>query len=181
LLSAGFVNLLQLMSRWSIPVMLLVIPLYAQWRGVRVYESFVAGAAEGVQTAIRILPFLLAMWVALTLMRSSGLLDQLMAVCTPLTSALGIPPAIVPLAIIRPLSGSGALSMMSELIKTYGPDSPLGQLASIVQGSTETTFYVITVYLGAVSIRRTRHIATASLIGDLVGLASAVFIWQMMF
>lgn len=180
MLSAGFVNTLQLISRWSVPIMLLIIPLYAHWRGVHVYESFVTGATQGVQTALRILPFLLTMWVAITLMRVSGLLDQLLAVFTPWLSALGVPPPILPLVIIRPLSGSGGLSIMTELLHTYGPDSPIGQLASIIQGSTETTFYVITVYLGAVGIRRIRHTATAALIGDLVGFASAVFIWQLM-
>ena len=179
--AAAFVSFLQVISSWTIPALVVLIPLYAYIRGVPVYECFVAGAEEGLKTAVRILPFLLTMWVALTLVRTSGLLDMMLSLCAPLLTTAGVPPQVLPLALIRPLSGSGGLSITADLLRAHGPDSSVGLLASIVQGSTETTFYVLTVYLGAVGLRKTRHTVAAGLIGDVVGFVAAVAIWRLMF
>jgi spore maturation protein B len=120
--------------------MLLGILLYAHFSGVKIYESFVAGAAEGIETALHIIPYLIAMWVALGLLRASGVLDLLLSSCQPLCQWLGIPVQVLPLALTRPLSGSGALGMLSELLHTFGPDSNVGLLASLIQGSTNACF-----------------------------------------
>lgn len=171
----------QLASQWSVPLLILTILVYAHWAGVKVYESFVVGAATGVQTALRITPFLIAMWTAVTPLRSSGALETLLAYIEPLFRPLRIPLQILPLAIIRPLSGSGALSLMSELMHTYGPDSQIGTLACIIQGSTETTFYIATVYLGAVGVRKARHSIAAALVGDVIGFLAAILAWRLFF
>ncbi len=181
MLSGAFIDIMRFISGWSIPALLVFVPLYAHWRKVPVYECFVAGAEEGVRTAVRILPYLMAMWVALALVRSSGLLDIVLGWCAPVLAAVGVPQEVLPLAIIRPLSGSAGLSIMTELLRTHGPDSPVGLLASVLQSSTETTFYVLTVYLGAVGIRKIRHTIAAGLIGDVVGFIAAVLIWRAMF
>jgi spore maturation protein B len=173
--------IVQYLSRWSIPLMLVGIPLYAHCRGVKVYERFVAGAEQGMLTAVRILPYLVAMWVALTLLRTSGTLDLLLEFTRPVLSWLGFPPEVLPLVIVRPLSGSGALSIVTELFQTYGPDSRVGMLASVMQGTTETTFYVVTVYLGAAGVHRARHALTAGLIGDVLGFLGAVLVCRLFF
>jgi spore maturation protein B len=179
--SRSLAHIVLLVSQWSVPLMLLVILLYAHARGVKVYETFVAGAAQGVQTALHIVPYLIAMWVALGLLRSSGALDVLFSLFEPLFQALGIPIQVLPLAVTRPLSGSGALGLLSELLRTFGPDSGVGTLACLIQGSTETTFYVTTVYLGAVGIRKARHGLAAALVGDLAGFVAAVLAWRLLF
>lgn len=169
----------QAISRWSIPVLLVSIPVYAYCRGVRVYEVFVEGAREGALTAARILPYLVTMWVAIALLRSSGALDLLLLAVRPVFSRLGVPVEVLPLVVMRPLSGSGSISIVSELMQAHGPDSPVGLLASIMLGSTETTFYVVTVYLGAVGVRKARHGLTAALIGDVAGFIGAVAAWRL--
>lgn len=161
--------------------MLLVIVLYAHARGVKVYETFVAGAAQGVQTALHIVPYLIAMWVALGLWRASGILDVLLSLGAPLFRVLDIPIEVLPLALTRPLSGSGALGLLGELLRTFGPDSDVGTLACLIQGSTETTFYVVTVYLGSVGVRKARHGLAAALVGDLAGFVAAVVAWRILF
>ncbi len=174
-------SIVEAASQFTIPVMLMVILLYAHARGVKVYEVFVAGAARGIQTTLHILPYLIAMWVALGLLRASGVLDLAFALCEPVLRLLGVPVQILPLMIIRPLSGSGALGLTSELVHTYGPDSDVGYLACLIQGSTETTFYVITVYLGAVGVKKPRHGLAAALVGDLTGFIAAVIAWRILY
>lgn len=177
--SSSLVLAVELLSRWSVPLLLVGVPLYAHLRGIKVYESFVAGAAEGLLTAARIAPYLIAMWVAVALLRSSGVVDLLLGFARPLSVAFGVPPEVIPLAAIRPLSGSGSLSLLTEMLHTYGPDSGIGTLASILHGSTETTFYVITVYLGAVGATRARHSLAASLVGDAVGFLAGTLAWRL--
>ncbi len=148
---------------------------------VRVYESAVAGAREGLEVAVRIVPYLVAILVAVGIFRASGALDVLIRGLDPLTSALGIPAEVLPMAILRPLSGSGAFGVMSEILETYGPDSFVGYLASTLMGSTETTFYVLTLYCGAAGIREVRHALAACLIGDLGGLVGATVACHLFF
>ena len=140
---------------------------------MRVYESLVVGAREGLDVAVRILPYLVAILVAVGMFRASGLLDLLISGLDPLTSRIGIPGEVLPMALLRPLSGSGAFGVMSEILTTHGPDSFVGYLASTLQGSTETTFYVLTLYCGAAGVRDVRHALAACLAGDLAGLLGA--------
>ncbi len=169
-------SLIDIISAWTIPMLLLLIPLVGILKKVSVYESFVEGAKNGFHTAIRIIPYLVAMFIALKVFQESGAMDLLIRLIRPLTTKANIPEEVLPLALIRPLSGSGALAMLSNILETYGPDSLIGRLASTIQGSTETTFYVLTVYFGAIGIHKVRHSLLAGLIADLSGFLAAVYI-----
>jgi spore maturation protein B len=160
---------------WAIPVVLFSIILYGFCTGTDVFATFLQGAAEGLRVAVDILPALVALIVAVGVLRASGALDLLTQALAPLTERFGLPGEVVPLALLRPVSGSGAMVIFTDLLERYGPDSMIGRIASVMEGSTETTFYTIAVYFGATSIRRTRHTAAASVTADLVGfLMSAV-------
>lgn len=175
------VEFINQVSRWAIPALLFFIPALAFIRGVKVYEVFVTGAEEGFATAIRIIPFMVGMLVAIGVFRASGALDLIVKVMSPLMSPWEIPAEIIPLAVMRPLSGGGALGVAADLISTYGPDSFIGRLASVMQGSTDTTFYVLTVYFGSVGIRRYRYAVTLGLLADISGLIASVVICKLLF
>jgi spore maturation protein B len=168
-------------SLWLIPIMIGFILIYGTLKKVPTYEVFVEGGKEGVKIAISIIPFLIGMLVAITVFRESGALEFFVGLIRPALIALGIPPEIVPLAIIRPISGTAALGMMSDIVAAYGPDSFIGRLASTLQGSTDTTLYVLTVYFGAVGIRKMGDALKVGLLADLVGIAAAIFIVTIMF
>ncbi|WRO22992.1 spore maturation protein [Metallumcola ferriviriculae] len=168
-------------SRWAIPFLLLVIPVAGFFRGVKVYESFVEGAEEGFETAVRIIPFLVGMLVAIGVFRASGAMAYFVKFINPIMMLIGAPGEVLPLAVMRPLSGGGALGIATELIGAHGPDSFIGRLASTMQGSTDTTFYVLTVYFGSVGIRRYRYAVTLGLIADITGLLASVFIINLLF
>lgn len=170
------IDILNTISRWAIPLLFLGITTWAISRGVSVYESFVEGAKEGFHTAVRILPYLVAMLVAIQIFHHSGALDRLTSFIAPLTSRFGIPSDILPLALMRPLSGSGSLGILAQILETHGPDSIIGYLASTIYGSTETTFYVLTVYTGAVGVKRIRHSLITSLVADIAGFLGAIYI-----
>ena len=177
-----FVIIMNQISLYAIPMIIFIIVGYAFLvKKVNVYEVFCEGAKEGFTTAIRIIPFLVAMLVAIGIFRSSGCIDIMMRVLDPVFSAIGMPGEVLPMAIMRPLSGGGATGIMNDLMLTYGPDSLIGRIASTMMGSTETTFYVLAVYFGAVSIRKTRHAVAAGLLADLAGLLTAVWICNVMF
>ncbi|MCK5519691.1 MAG: spore maturation protein [Candidatus Marinimicrobia bacterium] len=165
----------------AIPLILVFIPLYGYIKGVKVYEVFSEGAKEGFDVALRIIPFLVAIFLAISIFRSSGAMDILSWILSPLTNLIGMPGEILPLAFMRPLSGSGALGIVSELVTTHGPDSLIGRIASVMMGSTETTFYVLAVYFGSISISETRHALPAALMADLAGIISSVVIVHMVF
>jgi spore maturation protein B len=173
--------ILEVISVWAIPMLLLIIPLMGLIRKVKVYELFVEGAKEGFQVATRIIPFLVAILVAIGMFRASGAMDYFVAALSPLTNLVGMPAEVLPVALMRPLSGSGSLGLVTELLKTHGPDSFIGRLASTMYGSTETTFYVLAVYFGSVSISKTRHALPAGLIADCFGLLAAVLICRLVF
>jgi spore maturation protein B len=168
-------------SLWAIPVLLVVIPLVGIIRGVKVYDVFIEGAKEGFDVAVKIIPFLVGILVAIGMFRGSGAMDLLMAALQPVVARTGFPAQLVPLAILRSLTGSGSLAFTTDLIKTYGPDSLIGRMAATMYGSSETTFYVLAVYFGAVGVRRTRHAVPAALIGDLVAAIAAVAVCAWMF
>ena len=173
--------LLEQISVWAIPVMLVGIPLAGIIRGVKVYDVFVEGAKEGFDVAVKIIPFLVGILVAIGMFRGSGAMDLLTAALRPLMAATGFPAELMPLAILRTLTGSGSLAFTTDLIKTYGPDSLIGRMAATMYGSSETTFYVLAVYFGAVGVKRTRHAVPAALIGDVVAAIATVAVCAWMF
>ncbi|MDK2984653.1 MAG: spore maturation protein [Clostridia bacterium] len=173
--------IINIISNWAIPFLLFFIPLIGFIKGVKVYETFVEGASEGFNTAIKIIPFLVGMLVALAVFRESGAMGIFASLISPVMRILHIPPEIVPLAIMRPLSGGGALGIAAEIIGAYGPDSFLGRLASTMQGSTDTTFYVLTVYFGSVGISRYKYALTLGLLADLTGLFASIYICNLLF
>lgn len=169
------------LSTWAIPLFLVAIPLYGAARGVKVYESFVEGAKGGFQTAIRIIPYLVAILVAVGMLRAAGAIEMLSRGLDPLLVRLHFPAEILPLALMRPLSGSGSLGIVTELIQAHGPDSFLGRLAATAYGSTETTFYVLAVYFGAVGIKKARHAVFAGLVADVVSIVAAITFCRLAF
>jgi spore maturation protein SpmA len=160
-------------SGWLVPLLIAAMVLYGFAKRVAVYEAMIAGAREGFEVAVRIIPFLVAIIVAVGMFRASGLLDVLVASASPLTEAVGFPAEALPMALLRPLSGSGAYGLMAEIMQRAGPDSRVGYLVSTLQGSTETTLYVLAVYFGAVGVTRVRHALAAGLIADLAGVVAA--------
>jgi len=161
-------------SSWLLPVLIVVMLGYGVAKRVAVYDAMIEGAKEGFQIAIRIIPFLVAIIVAAGMFRASGLLDALISVTDPVLSAWGFPAEALPMAILRPLSGSGAYAIMAEIMQAEGPDSLVGYLVSTLQGSTETTFYVLAVYFGAIGVTRVRHALAAGLTADVAGVVGAV-------
>jgi spore maturation protein B len=172
---------LDMISLWAMPVLLVAIPLAGIIRKVKVYDVFIEGAKEGFDVAVRIIPFLVGLLVAIGMFRGSGAMDLLTAALRPIVTPIGFPPELVPLGILRSLTGSGSLAFTTDLIKSHGPDSFIGRTAATMYGSTETTFYVLAVYFGAVGVRRTRHAVPAALIADLVAALAAVSVWTLMF
>jgi spore maturation protein B len=174
-------NAIEVISIVAIPLMFLVFLGWGFVKKVKVYEVFVDGAKEGFQVAIRIIPYLVAMLAAIGIFRASGALEVLITVLSPITSLIGMPPETLPMALMRPLSGSGSLGIMTELMKVHGPDSLIGIMASTMYGSSETTFYVLAVYFGTVSIKNTRHAVPTGIIADLAGMLAAVWIVNLLF
>lgn len=164
------------LSFWMLPLLIAGLVLFGWARGVKVYESLVEGAKDGFQVALRIIPYLVAILVAVGMFRNSGCLELFVTLLTPLTAPFGLPAEAVPVAVLRPLSGSGSFGVMSEILTSRGPDSYLGYLVSTMQGSTDTTFYILAVYFGAVGIKKTRHAVPAGLLADAAGISAAVFI-----
>ncbi|MFS1512302.1 spore maturation protein [Chengkuizengella sp. SCS-71B] len=168
-------------SLWAIPVIIVFISLYAFFKKVPVYESFIDGAKDGFDTAIKIIPHLVGMMVAISVFRASGAMDFLLGFLHPVLNFIGVPSEVFPLAILRPITGAGSLAFTTDLIQEYGPDSMIGRIASTVQGSTDTTLYVLTVYFGAVGIRKSRYALKVGLISDMVGFAAAIIICMLVF
>lgn len=173
----GYISIL---SQWAIPAMVFLVVLYSYVKGVDVFDTFVEGAKEGFQTAVKLIPFLVAMLVAIGIFRDSGAFDFITKLVSPLTQRFGVPSEILPLALMRPISGSGALAMTTEMMQNYGPDSFLGYLASTLQGSTDTTFYILTVYFGSVGIRKIRYAMSVGLIADAAGFIAAIVVCKLL-
>lgn len=170
-----FAAIMQVISVFTIPVLFMVIVFMGMTRKVKVYESFVAGGKEGFDVFLRILPYLVAVFVAIGMFRISGALDFICAALRPLTTFIGMPPEVLPVALMRPLSGSGSMALAAEIIKAK-PNSFEAFAASNVFGSADTTFYVIAVYFGSVGIRKIRHAMIVGLFADLVGILAALAI-----
>ena len=159
-----------LMNDWLLPVLILVIVLFGVGRKVKVYQAYVGAAKEGFQVAVTIIPFLVGILVAVGMFRASGAMEAITSSLGPWTSKVGFPPEALPMAMMRPLSGQGSLGLMMETMKVHGTDSFIGYLVSLINGSSETTFYVLALYFGAVQVRAVRHTLAACLIADTVGL-----------
>ena len=175
------VRCLNTVSLLAVPFLVSFFPLYAALKRVKVYEQFVEGAKEGFEVAVKIIPYLVAILVAVGLFRGAGGIDLITSMTRPVLDFLRFPSELLPMCLMRPLSGSGTLGLFTELVKEHGPDSMLARMAGTIYGSTETTFYVIAVYFGAVSVRRTRHAVPAGLIADAVGMIASVMVCRLMF
>jgi spore maturation protein B len=172
---------LQQISIWAVPVLLVGITLAGMLRKVKVYDVFIEGAKEGFEVGVKIIPFLVGILVAIGMFRASGAMELLLAGLRPVAAATGFPADLIPLAILRSLSGSGSLALATDIIKTQGPDSLLARMAATMYGSSETTFYVLAVYFGAIGVRRTRHAVPAALVGDVVAAMATVAVCMWMF
>ncbi len=173
---------INIFSLLAIPALMLFFVTYGAMKKVKVYEAAVDGAKEGFHIAVRIIPYLVLMLVSIAIFRASGAMDVLIAILSPVTKLIGFPAESLPMAFMRPLSGSGSLGVMSETMKTYGTDSFIGVLTSTLYGSTETTFYVLAVYFGSVGIKNTRHALPTGLFADLIGfIAALVFVKMIVF
>ena len=157
------------LSSLIIPLLLSAVAICGMGKRVDVYGALTRGAEEGLTVLLRIIPALVGLLTAVSMFRASGAMEWVSGLCTPLLEAAGIPPETAPLMLIRPVSGSGALAVASELITTHGPDSYVARVAAVMLGSTETTFYTIAVYFGSAGIHRTRHTIPAALTADLTG------------
>ena len=159
-----------------VPLLIVLFPLYGMIRGVAVYEEFVEGAKEGFNVAVRIIPYLVAILFAIAMFRESGAMEFVVQGLRPVLSAIGFPPEVLPMAITRPLTGSGSVAVFADVARTHGEDSIFTRIAGTIFSSTETTFYVIAVYFGAVGVKKTRHALPTGLIADLMAILLAVYV-----
>lgn len=164
-----------------IPVIFLSVIVYGMIKGRKVYEWFLEGAKEGLMVCVKIFPALLAMMIAIRIFKDANLLSYLNNLLEPIVSLIGLPKDIVPLVLIKPLSGSGALGVYTELINTIGPDTREGLISSVIMGGTETIFYTITVYFGAIGIKKIRHTLWAAIMADITAIIMAVLVVGMFF
>jgi spore maturation protein B len=172
---------ISILSYFVLPTLIVGFPLYGLIKGVRVYEEFVEGAKEGFEVAVTIIPYLVAILFAIGMFRASGAMEFLIGALDPVLGLIGIPAEVLPMAIIRPLTGSGSAAIVADMINQFGEDSLLVKMAATMFGSTETTFYVIAVYFGAINIRETRHAVPAGLFADLVGVLASVYVVKLLF
>lgn len=174
----GFANHL---SNWLFLTFIVGIPLYAAIKKVNVFDAFIIGAKQGFDVSVKLIPYLVAMMVAIGMLRASGFFSLMSQILSPALTMIGMPSELLPLALVRPFSGSASTGVMAELIHKYGGDSFIAKTAATMMGSTETTFYVIAVYFGSVGIRRTRHAIPAGLLADLAGIIASVLICRYLF
>ena len=175
------IAIIQSISLVAIPFLIGFFPLYAALRGVAVYEEFIEGAKEGIQVALRIFPYLVAILVAVGIFRAAGGIDILTRLLSPVLDLIGLPPQVLPLVLVRPMSGSAATGLFAEIVKACGPDSYAAHLAGTILGGTETTLYVLAVYFGSVAIRKGRHALAAGLLADAAGVAASLVICRLIF
>lgn len=157
------------LGNYLVPVVLAGILLYGVLQDVPVFDAFVSGARTGVGTAFRILPTLIALTTAVGMLKASGAMEVFCHALTPVANFLQLPPQVMPLALLRPISGSSAMVVFEDILQAFGPDGYIGRVASVLMGSTETTFYTMAVYYGATRVKKTRHSLPSSLAGDIVG------------
>lgn len=165
-------DILNLFSTFLIPVVILLILSIGYWKNVNVFEAFIEGATEGIEITIKIAPYLIAIFIAIDLMNCSGMLNILIGYLRPVTNLIHFPPEVLPLILIKPFSGSGYTVVLADILRQYGTESFIGKFASILAGSTETIFYVLTVYFGVVGVKNLRHAFVAAITTEI----AAVFI-----
>lgn len=168
-------------SSLAVPLMILTIILFGIYKNVNIYSVFLDGSMDGLKTAVGIIPPILGIFIAINMFRASGGLEIVTSFLRPFTNFLKFPEQMLPFAVLRPISGGGSLAMATDLFKEYGTDSFIGRAVSILMGSTETTFYAITVYFGAVGIKNVRHTLKAALIADVFGMFLCVWVCRMFF
>ena len=166
--------MLNYLSKSIIPIIFLLIITYGMFKGRKVYEWFIEGAKDGLKVTLRIFPYLLAMIIAVQIFKEANLMNLLNNFIAPLGNFIGLPKDLIPLLIIKPLSGSGAIGMFTDIIKSFGPDTRTGLIASVVMGSTETIFYTITVYFGAIKVKKIRHTLWAAIFADMTAIIMAI-------
>ncbi len=171
---------MNLISLLAVPLMIVGIVSFGLSRRINVYDSFIGGAKSGLESTIQIAPPLVGLLVAISMLRGSGALELLARLLAPVTDYLKVPPDVLPLALLRPVSGSGSVAIVNDIFKNCGPDSLAGKVASVMMGSTETTFYTVAVYFGAVGIKNVRHTIKAALVADFVGMVMAVVIVRLL-
>lgn len=168
-------------SAWAIPIFLVGVPVIAAARGVKVFPAFIEGARQGFDVGVRIIPYLVAILVAVGAFRGAGAMDLLASLVGPITERVGVPASVIPLFVVRPLSGGASNGLLADLMKAEGPDSLAARIGAVAAGSTETTFYVLAVYFGAVGVTRYRHAIPAALLAELAGFVAAVAVVHMVF
>lgn len=174
-------NALETISSLAVPLMFFGIIIFALWRNVPIFSTFTEGAKSGIETTLQIIPPLVGLMTAISVFRASGALDFVVKALDPVTSLLKIPGDIMPLALLRPVSGSASLAIINDIYTHFGPDSLVGRMASVMMGSTETTFYTVAVYFAAAGIKRTRHTFPSALTADLVGILTSVWLCYLFF
>ncbi len=174
-------NIIQVISTLAIPGIIAIFVTIGFIKKVKIYETFIEGAKEGFSVAVTIIPYLVAILVGISIFRTGGAMEWLIYVLRPVTDLIGMPVEVVPMALMRPLSGSGSLGILAEIMKVHGPDSFISVLAGTMFGSTETTFFVLAVYFGAVNIKKTRYALAAGLFADICGFMAAIFIVRLLF
>ncbi len=173
-------QMINFISSLAMPLIILLIVTYGLIEKNKVFDDFLEGAKEGIEIVFSILPTLVGLFVAIGALRNSGILDMIIRVITPLLNVIHFPSEIMPLAMLRPISGSGSIAVATDIMKTYGVDSSIGIMASVIMGSTETTLYTIAVYTSCVKIKKTRFVLVASLIADIVGMLVSVGICRIL-
>lgn len=171
---------MSLLSRFALPIVIAAFLILGFAKRVRVYDCFVEGAKDGLQSLVGIVPPLIGLMVAINMFRASGALELLTRLLAPVLSAIRLPAEVLPLALLRPVSGSASTAIVTDIFHTLGPDSPAGTIASVMMGSTETTFYTVAVYFGAVGVKNTRHTVAAALTADLTGICLSVFLARLL-
>jgi spore maturation protein B len=172
---------IQLISQLFIPGFILLVIVYGLTQKVRVYDSFVGGAKEGFRVVVKIFPYLLAIFVAIKSFQASGAFDFAKGMFFALFDTFGIPPEVISISIIKPLSGSASIGVFTDIVKVTGPDSLASRISAVIMGSAETTFYVLAVYLGAVGIKKTRYLVPVCIVSDVVGILLAIWIVKLLF
>ena len=174
-------NILSIISISIIPLIITMILLHGYIKGVNLYDAFVEGAKEGFKTAIKIMPYLIAIFLAIGIFKRSGAMELIIGLINPVTKLIGIPKEVVPLVLMRPISGSGALGIVNDIITTYGPDSFIGRVASTMMGSAETIFYTMAIYFGAVGIKDSRHTLLAALLSHIAAVIASIIVCGVVF
>lgn len=176
-----FQTLMNIISLWTLPAIIVLILTMGLFKKIPLYETFTEGAKDGFKVSVTIIPYLVAIIVAISMFRASGIIEQIRVVCAPLLAKFNVPADTIPIMLVRSLSGSGALGIFSDIANHLGPDSYATKLAAVMVGSSETTFYVLAVYFGSVKITKLRYALLVGILADIIGIVAAVTVCNLMF